>query len=74
MYKYLLLVIPSGLYFYYKFIKEKERKEIQKKTLSEIENIKKDLIQNITQFKLNLKKLNKTLDDYNLQIGKLKLN
>lgn len=70
MYKYLLLVLPSGLYFYYKFVKEKEKKEIQKKTLSKINKIKEDLIYNITQFKLNLDKLNKTLDDYNSGMNK----
>jgi DNA-binding transcriptional regulator YhcF (GntR family) len=70
MYKYLLLVLPSGLYFYYKFVKEKEKKEIQKKTLSKINKIKEDLIYNITQFKLNLDKLNKTLDDYNFGMNK----
>ena len=70
MYKYLLLVLPSGLYFYYKFVKEKEKKEIQKKTLSKINKIKEDLFYNITQFKLNLDKLNKTLDDYNFGMNK----
>lgn len=64
MYKYLLLIVPP-IFYYYKVIKNRDKYKQQQKTINEVKEIHKSLINNILQFKLNLEKLNKTLDDYN---------
>lgn len=68
MYRFLLLIVPPALY-YYKIIRNRNKYKQQQKTLSEIKEIQKCIINNISQFRTNLQRLNKTLDDYNSQIN-----
>lgn len=69
MYKFFLLIIPPALY-YYKVIKNRDKYKKKQETLLKIKEIQKSLIDNILQFKSNLEKLNKTLDNYNLAMNK----
>ena len=68
MYRFLLLIVPPALY-YYRIIRNRNKYKQQQKTLSEIKEIQKCIINNISQFRTNLQRLNKTLDDYNSQIN-----
>ena len=68
MYKYLLLIVPP-IFYYYKVIKNRDKYKQQQKTINEVKEINKSLINNILDFKINLHKLNKTLDDYNKRVN-----